>query len=48
MDPKLQIVPNLSSCIVQDIQQSDSVQRSEMSAVQGLHIDHQWSRANLS
>ena len=46
MDPRLQIVPNPSSCIVRDIQQSDSVQHSEMSAVQDLHTDHQWSRAN--
>ena len=47
MDPRLQIVPNPSFYIVRDIQQSDLVQHSELSAVQDLHIDHQWSRANL-
>ena len=47
MDPRLQIVPNPSFYIVRDIQQSDLVQHSELSAVRDLHIDHQWSRANL-
>ena len=46
-DPRLQIVPNPSFYIVQDIQQSDLVRHSELSAVQDLHIDHQSSRANL-